>query len=332
LTKWHQGVIETEYQQLLNLMKITYKNIAPFFSSTCLVVVAFLFASCSGNSADDDTNGSSSDNGLSLKQLVIALKANKNPEKMLAEKESLEKYLSEKLARQVKVIIPTSSAAIVESFKNGTLDIGYLSSTDAARNLDDAAASILLIHLKNGNPHYNSIWLSLKDKDYASIEDLKGKPVAFASHSSTSGFLIPTWDLSKRGLVGPQKALTDYFSQTIYGTGYVSAVEKVLSGEVETAAVSDYVYKGDNKYLSDKQKAKLKIVQEQGPVPSHTICYRLSLSSADRDLIRQTLLGMNEDNPELRDKVFNGELVTVDPEEHLKVTREALEVQKTLKP
>ena len=313
-------------------MNITYKSIARIFSSTCLAAGTFLFAACSGNGTDDGANGTSSDNGLSLKQLVIALKANKNPEKMLAEKESLEKYLSEKLARQVKVIIPTSSAAIVESFKNGTLDIGYLSSTDAARNLDDAAASILLIHLKNGNPHYNSIWLSLKDKDYDSIEDLKDKPVAFASHSSTSGFLIPTWDLSKRGLVGPNKALTDYFSQTIYGTGYVSAVEKVLSGEVEAAAVSDYVYKGDNKYLSDKQKAKLKIVQEQGPVPSHTICYRLSLSAADRDLIRQTLLGMNEDNPELRDKVFNGELVAVNPEEHLKITREALEVQKTLKP
>jgi phosphonate transport system substrate-binding protein len=313
-------------------MNITYKSLAPIFSSACLAAGTFLFASCGGNNADDDANGTSSDNGLSLKQLVIALKANKNPEKMLAEKESLEKYLSEKLSRQVKVIIPTSSAAIVESFKNGTLDIGYLSSTDAARNLDDTAASILLIHLKNGNPHYNSIWLSLKDKDYDSIEDLKDKPVAFASHSSTSGFLIPTWDLSKRGLVGPQKALTDYFAQTIYGTGYVSAVEKVLNGEVEAAAVSDYVYKGDNKYLSDEQKAKLKIVQEQGPVPSHTICYRLSLSAADRDLIRQTLLGMNEDNPELRDKVFNGELVTVDPEEHLKVTREALEVQKTLKP
>ena len=313
-------------------MNVTYKSIARTFSSTCLAALAFLFASCGGNSADDDANGTSSDGGLSLKQLVIALKANKNPEKMLAEKESLQKYLSEKLARQVKVIIPTSSAAIVESFKNGTLDIGYLSSTDAARNLDDTAASILLIHLKNGNPHYNSIWLSLKDKVYGSIEDLKDKPVAFASHSSTSGFLIPTWDLSKRGLVGPNKALTDYFAQTIYGTGYVSAVEKVLNGEVEAAAVSDYVYKGDNKYLSDEQKAKLKIVQEQGPVPSHTICYRLSLSAADRDVIRQTLLGMNEDNPELRDKVFNGELVAVNPEEHLKITREALEVQKTLKP
>ncbi len=311
-------------------MKPRIQRLSRLVTTACLAAGALLFASCGGDGGDGDANGTSG--GLSLKQLVIALKANKNPQHMLAEKEELEKYLGEKLDRQVKVIIPTSSAVIVESFKNGTLDIGYLSSTDAARNLDEAAASILLIHLKNGQPHYNSIWLSLKDKEYDSVDDLAGKPVAFASSSSTSGYLIPTWDLSKRGHVGPKKALTDYFSQTIYGTGYVSAVEKVLSGEVEAAAVSDYVYKGDNKYLSDEQKAKLKIVQEQGPVPSHTICYRLSLSDSDRNLIRQTLLAMNEGNPELRDKVFNGELVEVKPEEHLKVTREALKVQKTLKP
>ena len=311
-------------------MKPRIQLLSRLVTTACLAAGALLFASCGGDGGDGDANGTSG--GLSLKQLVIALKANKNPQHMLAEKDEFEKYLGEKLNRQVKVIIPTSSAVIVESFKNGTLDIGYLSSTDAARNLDEEAASILLIHLKNGQPHYNSIWLSLKDKEYDSVDDLAGKPVAFASSSSTSGYLIPTWDLSKRGHIGPEKALTDYFSLTIYGTGYVSAVEKVLSGEVEAAAVSDYVYKGDNKYLSDEQKAKLKIVQNQGPVPSHTICYRLSLSDSDRNLIRQTLLAMNEDNPELRDKVFNGELVEVKPEEHLKVTREALKVQKTLKP
>ena len=40
---------------------------------------------------------------------------------------------------------------------------------------------------------------------------------------------------------------------------------------------------------------------------------------------------MNQQNPSLRDQVFNGELLVVDQDEHLQVTREALEVQKTLK-
>ena len=118
-----------------------------------------------------------------------------------------------------------------------------MSSTDAARNLSQETADILLVHLKNGKPHYKSIWLTKKEKTYQSIDELKGKPVAFASRSSTSGFLIPTWDMMKRGLVGNETSLTDFFSLTLYGTGYVSAVEKVLSGEVE-AAVSDYGFTG----------------------------------------------------------------------------------------
>ena len=308
-------------------------NKSPYSSLASLAFLAICSFLCGcGSDTESQITPKTKDGDLSLQKLIIALKANKDPEKMLAEKYDLEKFLSEKLERPVEVIIPTDSATVVESFRNGTLDLGYLSSTDAARNLDQNTASILLVHLKNGKPHYQSIWLSLKEKNYNSITDLKNKPVAFAKRSSTSGFLIPTWDMAKKGLVGPDSSLTDYFSKTIYGTGYESAVKKVLSGEVEAAAVSDYVFKGDNKYLSDKEKAQLKIIQEQGPVPAHTLCVRATVSEKDRKFLEKTFLEMNEENPELRDRIFNGELVVVDQNEHLRVTREAIEVEKTLKP
>jgi phosphonate transport system substrate-binding protein len=292
----------------------------PLISACLAILFAQATISCTSPVEEEILPQSDVPSELSLKKVVIALKANKNPEKMLAEKEFLEAYLSKKLSREV------------EAFRNGTLDLGYLSSTDAARNLDQQTASVLLIHLKNGLPNYQSIWLSLKNKGYQTVEELSNKPVAFASRSSTSGYLIPVWDMAKRKLVGPNTALTDFFSLVIYGTGYVSAVEKVLSGEVEAAAVSDYVFTGDNKYLSDAQKARLRIVQKQGPVPSHTLCVRTSLSQSDTAILRDALLSMNQENPTLRDQVFNGELTEVDETEHLRVTREAIETQKNLKP
>lgn len=294
----------------------------------CLLTIAMVSCGDSNHSIEIEEY----DNELSLKKVIIALKANKQPASMLVEKQDLESYLSTKLDRPVEVIIPSDSSVVVESFRNGTLDLGYLSSTDAARNLSQETADILLVHLKNGKPHYKSIWLTKKEKTYQSIDELKGKPVAFASRSSTSGFLIPTWDMMKRGLVGNETSLTDFFSLTLYGTGYVSAVEKVLSGEVEAAAVSDYVYRGDNKYLDDTQKERLRVFQEQGPVPAHTLCVRSTMSEKDRKIIKEALLQMNEDNAELRDRIFNGKLISVVADEHLKVTREALEFQKKLKP
>ena len=124
------------------------------------------------------------------------------------------------------------------------------------------------------------------------------------------------------------RSLTDFFSQTIYGNGYVSAVEKVLSGEVEAAAVSDYVFSGDNKYLTDEQKDQLKVLQQQGPVPAHTLCIRSSISETDRKILETVFLQFNQDAPSLRDRIFNGELIVVDQDKHLKVTR-CIRFQKT---
>ncbi len=306
------------------------KSFAASFSATLAAIASFFVGACSNSPEPHPAQEDGAE--LSLKKVVIALKANKQPASMLVEKQDLQNYLSEKLKRPVEVIIPTDSSIIVESFRNGTLDLGYLSSTDAARNLSQETAGILLVHLKNGQPFYQSVWLSKKERNYQSVDDLAGKPVAFASRSSTSGYLIPVWDLMRRGLVGPDVSLTDFFSLTLYGTGYVSAVEKVLSGEVEAAAVSDYVFKGDDKYLDDQQKAQLRIIQEQGPVPAHTLCYRSSLSPSDRKILQDALLEMNLENPTLRDRIFNGELIVVDESQHLKVTREAIAFQKKLKP
>ena len=113
-------------------------------------VFLFFLGAC-GSDIEPQMQEETKPGELSLQKLIIALKANKNPEKMLAEKHDLEKYLAGKLNRQVEVIIPTDSATVVESFRNGTLDLGYLSSTDAARNLDQKTASILLVHLKTEN-------------------------------------------------------------------------------------------------------------------------------------------------------------------------------------
>ena len=315
------------YHLITKKMKVFFNfHSIPF--SIQIIPLLLLILSCS---TEVEENQANSDGGLSIKKLVVALKANKNPQMMLEQKNHLEEYLSNKLTSTVEVIIPSDSSIVVESFRNGTLDVGYLSSTDAARNLEQKTASVFLVHLKNGKTFYESVWLSLKEKSFESIADLKQKPIAFASRSSTSGYLIPVWDLVEKGLVKGDGSLKDFFSEVIYGSGYVSAVEKVLSGEVEAAAVSDYVYKGDYSYLKPSQKSKLKIVQSQGPVPAHTLCIRSSISDEDKKILLNAFLGMNEDNPELRDELFNGKLITVDQDEHLEILKKAFYAEQNLK-
>ena len=174
-------------------------------------------------------------------KIVVALKPDKDPDAMMQERKTLSDFLSKQLGKPVEVIVPLSSSVIIEGFANGTVDLGYLSAMDMVAAQKRNAAQILLAGQIDGKNSYHSYWLALKEKPYNKVEDLKGKPVAFASKTSTSGYLVPIWDLKQKGLLKAEPGGFLREGQSLLGTGYVSAVERVLKGEAEAAAVSYYV-------------------------------------------------------------------------------------------
>ena len=256
-------------------------------------------------------------------EVVVALKPDKDPDKMLTERESLAKALGSSLGRPVKVIVPLSTAVIIEGLSNGSIDLGYLSATDMVNARDAGAANLLLVGEIDGKRSYESVWLCLKDSPHKKIADLQGKPVAFSSRTSTSGYLVPLLDLKKQNLI--EKNPTEFFGEgnVWFGTGYMSAVERVLAGEAEAAAVSDYVYDKD-KHLTPEQKARLRILAKQGPVPTHVIAVASSLTPEASAQLRAALLDFSEKNPALRDTIFTSRLVESDAETHLQPVEDAL--------
>lgn len=286
--------------------------------SGVLAFVAFTLIGCTPKEAPDEAV---------LSKIVIALEPDKDPDAMLADREALQAFVSEKTAIETEAIVPLSSAVIIEGLKNGTIDIAYLSSTATARLMDTEAIEILLANEIDGKPSYLSYWLTLKEAPYTSIKDLQNQPIAFSSRTSTSGFLIPTWDLYKQGLVSLETGPVGFFGErnVYYGVGYVSAVERVLDGSAQAAAVSYYVYEKD-KHLSKAQRDRLKVIDTQGPVPSHVLVVRKALHPDTKDSLRAAFLSMNESGVDLRDRLFGSPLIEVETEAHLAVTLEALEV------
>lgn len=261
-------------------------------------------------------------------QIVVALKPDKDPEKMLSERKVLADFLSKQLGRPVEVIVPLSSAVIIEGLANGTIDLGYLSATDLLNARKAKAASLLLAGEIDGKTSYTSYWVTLKEKPYKSIEDLKGRPVAFASRTSTSGFLLPMRDLNQRGLLPPDGDPEGFFGKgnVQFGTGYVSAIERVFSGEAEAAAVSYYVLDKD-KHLTAEQRDKLRVLQSQGPVPTHVIAVAAALPPDQQVALKKALLALNEpEHTTLRDHLFTSKLVETDEAAHVAPVEEALQV------
>ncbi|MDK3162335.1 phosphate/phosphite/phosphonate ABC transporter substrate-binding protein [Kamptonema cortianum] len=290
-----------------------------------MAVAGLILSACSKPSTQTETGGAEKA-VPSIKKFVVALKPDKDPEKMFEERGALAEYLKGKLGRDVEVVIPTSGAVILEGLGNGTIDLAYLSATDMVTSKNQDSGEILLAGEIEGKTTYESYWITLKGKPYKAIADIKGKPVAFSSKTSTSGGIVPIYDLIKQGLVPAGGKPEDFFGEgnVWYGSGYVSAAERVLNGEAEAAAVSYYVLDLD-KHLSAEQRGKLRKLQAQGPVPTHVLAVRSSLSPDDKTALKSALLGMNDADYEgLRDKVFTSKLVEVDEREHLEPIREAL--------
>ena len=305
------------------------QTLPKLLASLCFAVSILGLPSCT-----DEEDGSAttvSGKELSLKKVIVSVKATDQPEKLLAVKNDMENFLSEKLKRVVEISIPTSTDSVSGSLVEGKIDVGLLNPTDAARNLESGITSVLLGRTEKGSLSYKSIWVCKREKQYSDMADLKNKPIAFASRSSEPGYLIPAWDLAKKKLIGPDMALTDYFSQVLYCNGDASAVEKVLAGDAEAAAIADFALQDGRELLSEGQKAQLKTLQEQGPVATDVLCVRSSLSPSDRKLLKEAFLRLNTEKPELCNRAFQGNLEEVNRREHLEITLEAIEIQNSLK-
>lgn len=295
----------------------------PICTSLLFIASLLFFAGC----APDQPAGDAT-----LEKIVIALEPDKDPDAMLEDRTAIEGYLSESIGKPVEAIVPISSAVIYEGLKNGSIDIAYLSSTAAAKLVETGDIDILLAELIDGQPSYKSYWIGLKEAPYSSVADLEGKPIAFSSRTSTSGFLIPTWDLYQQGLIDLENGPAGFFGEdnVYYGVGYVSAAERVLDGTAEAAAVSYYVLDKD-KHLSEEQRARLKVIDTQGPVPSHVIVVRSALEETLRSILRESFLTMNIEATELRDRIFGAQLAPATADSHLQNTLEALELMRTMR-
>jgi phosphonate transport system substrate-binding protein len=263
-----------------------------------------------------------------LKRLVVALKPDKDPQQIYEERGKLSEFMSERLGKPVDVIVPLSASIILEGLASGTVDLAFVSATDMLNARQKESAEILLAGEINGRTHYQSYWLALKEKPYQSIGDLKGKPVAFASRTSTSGYLVPHWALVKKGYLREGAPPEEFFGErnVWYGSGYVSAVEQVLNGTAEAAAVSYYVLDED-RHLRPEQRALLKKIDEQGPVPTHVIAVRSGVSAEEKARLKEMLQSMDApEHRELRDRLFTSKLVEVNGEEHLGSLDEAMKL------
>ncbi|MEB3182123.1 MAG: phosphate/phosphite/phosphonate ABC transporter substrate-binding protein [Nostocaceae cyanobacterium] len=242
-------------------------------------------------------------------------------------------FLSKELGMKVEAIVADDTAA-VEALRANRVDVSFLSSRPALKAEQLANSRMYLAEVRknySGGHTYKSIFVVPKDSPLQSkssakqtLEQLRGKRMTFTSPTSGSGFIFPVGELVKEGLVPSRDKLDSFFGQVAYGNGYSGALQAVLRGQADVAAVSEYTLGAP--YITAEEAKKLRVLHSISNVPAHGIVIDDDVPAATREKIINALMKLNEPaNNQLLTSLYNStNLVKVDHSKHLEPMREAL--------
>lgn len=258
---------------------------------------------------------------------TIAVQPTSTPEKLADGASELEKYLEAQLGADVEITFPTSYAGVVEALRFGHADAAFMSAWPASLAQQKAGAQVVLAEVreviidgqKAEQPYYYSYWVVPSASPYTSLEQMRGKKAAFSSPLSTSGYVAPLSRLVELGLVEKKDNVADpntYFSESLMAGGYAQAWEALRSGQVDVSIIAGDV----PQTLYEEVLAATRVLEKQGPIPSHAVVVSKDLSSERRDKLVAALLGLGApDQRDLMRRFVSGIFVRFEPRgaEHL---------------
>ena len=155
--------------------------------------------------ASDATGSPRSDTQLAARQQTLVLgRVSQDPVKTLPRLQALGEYLVQRLAHLgitgSEEYVARSNAEMVAMLRSGQVDAVSETVMSAFLYADSADAELLMREWKRGVSSYQSVLFTRNDSGIDSIEDLRGRVIAFEDRGSTSGFLIPMAMLRQHGL------------------------------------------------------------------------------------------------------------------------------------
>ncbi|MEE8386462.1 MAG: phosphate/phosphite/phosphonate ABC transporter substrate-binding protein [Dehalococcoidia bacterium] len=267
--------------------------------------------------------------GGSSETLVIAVQPTSTVQELSDQASEIVKFLEERVDADVELRFPTTYAGVIEALRFGTADAAFMGAWPAALANEHAGAEVVLAEVREVTlgdeeteaPFYFSYWIVPEDSPYQSLEELRGKKVAFSSQLSTSGYVAPVARLVELGLLTPEVGgpadPSEFFSDVYFAGGYAQAWASLSRGQVDVSVIA-----GDVPLeLYQEVLANTRILEEQGPLPSHAVLFSKDLEDPLRSQLRDALMELGQlEHQGLMRRFISGIFVRFEPattEEHL---------------
>lgn len=210
--------------------------------------------------------------------------------KVLADNsKTFKKYLEAHTPYHYSITIPQSYITVVEAFGTKRADISALNTFGYILANDKYGAEARLTVLRHGSSTYQSQFLTRKGSGIKTLDDLKGKTVAFVDPASTSGYLLPLKTLNDKNILP---------KETMFAMKHDSVVSMIYQKQVDAGAT--FYSPPVNGKIDDARRLvlqqypdvedKITIVALTEEIPNDPIVFRKDMPEAMKEEITQAFL------------------------------------------
>jgi phosphonate transport system substrate-binding protein len=222
-------------------------------------------------------------------RLHLVLTPSQKPTDLLAAGEEFGKALAQLVGVPVRVTVASDYAAVIEALRNRTADLAFVHPAGYVLANREAKATIVARNLWHGKATFTSRIYVRKDSGFKTLDDLRGKTLAFVDPASSSGYIYPMVMLMQRGLVKGRDPKT-FFREVMFTGAHDASMRALLNGHVDAIASFDMARE---QYLKDPaERDKIAVVAETPPIPEAGIAARDGLDPALVARVRAALIKM----------------------------------------
>jgi phosphonate transport system substrate-binding protein len=249
-----------------------------------------------------------------FRELRFGVTSSENESDTLARWDAFAQHMQRKLGVRVSVHRGSDYAAVVEALHSRRIEFARMGPAAYARAVQVMGDNIVPLARDmdlDGSVGYHSVVVVRADSPFRTLDDLRGRSLAFADPNSASGFQAPSYFMTQEG-----KAPASFFGRTGFAgnheTGVLAVINRQFDGVAtwwNNAARSNVTRMEEKKMI---ETGAVRVVWTSPMIPnSPWVMRRLpaELAKAYTDAI----LALPEDAPEVWNRLVDSKMLKTVP-------------------
>lgn len=208
-------------------------------------------------------------------------------------------YLEEATGDEILLSVARDYRELADRLREGSLDLAWLNTASYVRLTDEMPqVGYLVTYMERDRTtgevtdHYRALLVTLKRSGIASLEEARGKILAFTDPLSTSGCVYPRLMLCRLGIDE-----RSHFRKVFFLRRHDRVIEALLSGAVDVGAVSEGILVKARRERGDL----FAVLAASDPIPLSALVAASHVPQQRRELYRRVLTAIPADHPFLEE-------------------------------